>query len=47
MVAGKLLDMAFGGIVGDAASEGAKVLWRKIKNRLLQNQENDKNRQLK
>ena len=38
MVAGKLLDMAFGGIVGDAASEGAKLLWRTIKNRLLQNQ---------
>ena len=34
----KLLEMALGGIVGDAASEGAKVLWQKIKNRLLKNQ---------
>ena len=38
MVAGKLLEMAFGGIVGDAASEGAKRLWQTIKNRLLKNQ---------
>jgi hypothetical protein len=36
--AGKLLEMAFSGIVGDAASEGVKRLWQKIKNRLLQNQ---------
>ncbi|MDJ0690496.1 MAG: hypothetical protein QNJ41_18545 [Xenococcaceae cyanobacterium MO_188.B32] len=38
LTAGKLLEMALGGIVGDAASEGAKLLWRTIKNRLLKNQ---------
>ena len=38
LAAGKLLEMALGGIVGDAASEGAKLLWRTIKNRLVQNQ---------
>ena len=36
IAAGKLLDMALGGIVGDAASESAKLLWQTIKNRLLQ-----------
>ncbi len=34
----KILEMALGGIVGDAASEGAKRLWRKIKDRLRKNQ---------
>ena len=38
LTAGKLLEMALGGIVGDAASEGAKLLWRTIKNRLRKNQ---------
>jgi hypothetical protein len=38
IAAGTLLEMALGGIVGDAASEGAKRLWQMIKNRLLQNQ---------
>ena len=38
LAAGKLLDMALGAIVGDAASEGTKLLWRTIKNRLLKNQ---------
>ncbi len=38
LAAGKLLEMALGGIVGDAASEGAQRLWQMIKNRLLQNQ---------
>ncbi len=38
IAAGTLLDMALGGIVGDAASEGAKRLWQMIRNRLLQNQ---------
>jgi len=38
LAAGSLLDMALGGIVGDAASEGAKLLWQKIRNRLVQNQ---------
>ncbi|MDJ0683004.1 MAG: hypothetical protein QNJ18_24470 [Xenococcaceae cyanobacterium MO_167.B52] len=38
LAAGKLLDMALGGIVGNAATETAKLLWRTIKNRLLQNQ---------
>ena len=38
IAAGTLLDMALGGIVGDAASEGAKLLWRTIRNRLVQNQ---------
>ncbi len=38
IAAGTLLDMALGGIVGDAASEGAKRLWQTIRNRLLQNQ---------
>ncbi len=35
IAAGKLLDMALGGIVGDASSEGAKLLWQTLKNRLL------------
>ncbi len=34
----KILDIAFSAIVGDAASEGGKLLWRKIKDRLGQNQ---------
>ena len=38
LAAGKLLDMALGGIVGDAASDGVKLLWQTIKNRLLKNQ---------
>lgn len=38
LAAGKLLDMALGGIVGDATSEGAKLLWQKIKDRLRKNQ---------
>ena len=38
IAAGTLLDMALGGIVGDAASEGAKRLWQMIRNRLVQNQ---------
>ncbi|MEM7595016.1 MAG: hypothetical protein AAF383_26545 [Cyanobacteria bacterium P01_A01_bin.83] len=38
LAAGSLLDMALGGIVGDAASEGAKRLWQMIRNRLVQNQ---------
>lgn len=38
LAAASLLDMALGGIVGDAASEGAKLLWQKIRNRLVQNQ---------
>ncbi len=38
LAAGTVLEMALGGIVGDAASEGAKRLWQIIKNRLLQNQ---------
>ena len=38
LAAGKLLDMALGGIVGDAASDGVKLLWQAIKNRLLKNQ---------
>ena len=38
IAAGKLLDMALGGIVGNAATEGAKLLWRTIRNRLVQNQ---------
>ena len=37
LAAGKLLDIAFSAIVGNAASEGGKLLWRKIKNRLWQN----------
>lgn len=37
LAAGKLLEIALGAIVGDAASEGAKLLWQKIKDRLLQN----------
>ncbi len=38
LAAGTVLEMALGGIVGNAASEGTKRLWRTIKNRLLQNQ---------
>ena len=38
IAAGTLLDMALGGIVGDAASEGAKLLWQTIRNRLAKNQ---------
>jgi len=38
IAAGTLLDMALGGIVGDAASEGAKLLWQIIRNRLAKNQ---------
>ena len=38
LAAGKLLDMALGGIVGNAATEGATRLWQTIRNRLLQNQ---------
>ncbi|MDJ0594833.1 MAG: hypothetical protein QNJ72_33460 [Pleurocapsa sp. MO_226.B13] len=38
LAAGKLLDIAFSAIIGDAASEGGKLLWRKIKDRLGQNQ---------
>ncbi|MGK7953443.1 MAG: hypothetical protein AB4368_32830 [Xenococcaceae cyanobacterium] len=38
LAAGKLLEIALSAIVGDAASEGAKLLWQKIKNRLLKNQ---------
>ena len=34
----KLLEMALGGIAGNAASEGVKRLWQAIKNRLGQNQ---------
>ncbi len=34
----KLLEMALGGIAGNAASEGVKRLWQTIKNRLLKNQ---------
>lgn len=30
IAAGKLLEMALGGIVGGAASEGAKPLWQTI-----------------
>ena len=37
LAAEKLLEMALSAIVGDAASEGAKLLWQKIKDRLLQN----------
>ena len=36
--AGKLLEMAFAGIVGNTATDGVRLLWQKIKNRLLQNQ---------
>ncbi len=38
LAAGKLLEIALNAIVGDAASEGAKLLWQKIKNRLQTNQ---------
>ena len=38
IAAGTLLDMALGGIVGDAASGGAKLLWQTIRNRLAKNQ---------
>ena len=38
LAAGKLLDIAVGAIVGDAASGGTKLLWQTIKNRLLKNQ---------
>ena len=38
LTAGKLLEIALSAIVGDAASEGAKLLWQKIKNRLQKNQ---------
>ena len=38
LAAEKILDIAFSAIVGDAASEGAKRLWQKIKNRLRKNQ---------
>lgn len=38
LLAAELLDMALGGIIGDAASDGAKRLWQAIKNRLLKNQ---------
>jgi len=38
IAAGTLLDMALGGIVGDAASGGAKLLWQIIRNRLAKNQ---------
>ena len=34
----KLLEMAVAGIVGNTATDGVKLLWQKIKNRLLQNQ---------
>ena len=38
LAAGKLLDIAVGAIVKDAASGGTKLLWQTIKNRLLKNQ---------
>lgn len=38
IAAGTLLDMALGGIVGDAASGGVKLLWQTIRKRLVQNQ---------
>ncbi|MEL6440498.1 MAG: hypothetical protein AAFQ80_14725 [Cyanobacteria bacterium J06621_8] len=38
LAAGSLLDMALSGIVGDFTSEGAKLLWQTIRNRLVQNQ---------
>ncbi len=38
LTAGELLNKALGGIVAVAAGSGAKLLWQKIKNRLLQNQ---------
>ena len=34
----KLLEMALGAIVGNAATEGSTKLWQTIKNRLRQNQ---------
>ncbi len=38
LAAEKLLEMAFAGIVGNTATEAVKLLWQKIKERLLQNQ---------
>lgn len=34
----KLLEMAFAGIVGNTATDAVKLLWQKIKERLLKNQ---------
>jgi|GEM_PF-2430934 len=33
----KLLEMAFAGIVGNTATDGVRLLWQKIKNRLSRN----------
>ena len=38
IAAGTLLDMALGGIVGNTATDGVKLLWQTIKNRLVSNQ---------
>jgi len=38
IAAGKLLEMAFAGIVGNTATDGVKLLWQTIKNRLVSNQ---------
>ena len=38
LAAEKLLEMAFAGIVGNTATEAVKLLWQKIKERLLQHQ---------
>ncbi|MDJ0594070.1 MAG: hypothetical protein QNJ72_29525 [Pleurocapsa sp. MO_226.B13] len=38
LTAEKLLEMALGGIAGNAASEGVKRLWQAIENRLRKNQ---------